>query len=88
ILRAYALAALPALAAAVGAITLIEIAYRRSTQPEAGAVMRLFWVSMDTARPWPWLGAAVLLVAGAILLRRSLRHVDEAWGVASARSHG
>ncbi|MGE5094336.1 MAG: branched-chain amino acid ABC transporter permease [Betaproteobacteria bacterium] len=88
ILRAYGIAALPALAAAVGAITLIEIAYRRSTQPEAGAVMKLFWITMDTARPWPWLLAAALLAAGAWLLRRTWRHVDEAWGAAGAASRG
>jgi len=87
ILRAYAIVALPALAAALGAITLVEIAYRRSTQPEAGTVLRLFGMAMDTAKPWPWLAAAVLLVAGTLLARRMWRHVDEAWGAASATAH-
>ena len=34
----------------VGAITLLEINYRLSTQPEAGARMTLFWIDMDTRR--------------------------------------
>ena len=64
LLRAYALALVPAAAMAFGAITLIEMAYRRSTEPEAGARMRLFWIAMDTATPWPWLGAVVVGLAG------------------------
>src|SRR5258708_7230989 len=59
LLRGYAGVALPPLAATLGAIVLIEIAYRRSTQPEAGALMKLFWIHMDTSKPWPWLGAIV-----------------------------
>jgi hypothetical protein len=70
LLRDWARLAVPTLAALLGAIVLIEIAYRRSTQPEAGALMKLFWISMDTSKPWPWLGAIVLLVAGIAWLRR------------------
>ena len=84
IVRAYAVAALPAIAAAIGAIVLIEIAYRRSTQPEAGAVMKLFGVRMDTSTAWPWLGAALVLVIGAVLVRRAWRSVDSAWAESGA----
>jgi branched-chain amino acid transport system permease protein len=79
ILRAYAIVALPIVAAALGAITLIEIAYRRSTQPEVGAVLKLFGVRMDTATAWPWLGALALVVAGVVIARRSWPRVDAAW---------
>jgi branched-chain amino acid transport system permease protein len=87
IVRSY-LVALPfALAASLGAVTLIEIAYRRSTQPDAGALMKLFWIPMDTARPWPWLGAALALVAGAAALRALWPRVAEAWARAGEEIH-
>jgi branched-chain amino acid transport system permease protein len=79
VLRAYALAAPAALAMALGAGVLLEIAYRRSTQPEAGAAMKLFGIAMDTATPWPWLAAALVMVAGALWLRRLRPLVAAAW---------
>jgi branched-chain amino acid transport system permease protein len=79
VLRAYAIAALPALAAAIGAIVLLEINYRRATQPDAGARMRLFWLDLDTATPWPWLAALALLAAGAFLFHRCRPLVARAW---------
>ena len=66
---AYALAAAPMAAMALGAITLIEMAYRRSTAPEAGPRMRLFWIAMDTSTPWPWLAALALAAAGYLAWR-------------------
>jgi branched-chain amino acid transport system permease protein len=74
--------------ASLGAVTLIEIAYRRATQPEAGALMRLFWIPMDTAKPWPWLGAAVLAVVGAAALTRAWPRVAAAWAQAGEELHG
>jgi branched-chain amino acid transport system permease protein len=87
IVRSY-LVALPfALAASLGAVTLIEIAYRRSTQPDAGARMKLFWIPMDTARPWPWLGAAVALLVGAAVLRALWPRIAAAWAQAGEEIH-
>ncbi len=87
IVRSY-LAVLPfALAASLGAVTLIEIAYRRSTQPDAGALMKLFWIPMDTARPWPWLAAALALVAGGAALRALWPRVAAAWARAGEEIH-
>ena len=83
VLRAYALGLAPVLALLLGAVTLIEMAYRRSTQPEAGTRMKLFWVSMDTATPWPWLGAAFLVVAGYVAWRWISPRVAAAWSMAS-----
>lgn len=79
ILRSYLLAFPFALATLVGAATLIEIAYRRSTEPEAGALMRLFWIPMDTSRPWPWVLAVGVLLLGVAALRRTWPRVTAAW---------
>jgi branched-chain amino acid transport system permease protein len=95
VLAAYAIVAVPALAASVGAITLLEINYRRATQPDVAAHMRIFGLDLDTSTPWPWLAAVALLAAGAYLAWRSSARVHEAWERAgeearttSARSQG
>jgi branched-chain amino acid transport system permease protein len=83
VIRAYALALAPVLAMTLGAVALVEMAYRRSTQPEAGVRMRLFWVSMDTSTPWPWLGAALLVAGGYLAWRWISPRFAAAWGRAS-----
>ena len=88
ILRAY-VAMLPAgLVAALGIVALIEMAYRRSTQPESGTRMKLFGIFLETATPWPWLGAALVAAAGVLLLRWAWPGARAAWGDAidSARA--
>jgi branched-chain amino acid transport system permease protein len=87
IVRSYLLALPFALAALLGAVILIEIAYRRSTQPDAGALMKLFWIPMDTARPWPWLGAALALVTGAAALRALWPRMQAAWARVGEEIH-
>ena len=84
VLRAYALALVPVSAMALGAITLIEMAYRRSTAPESGTRMRLFWIAMDTAAPWPWLAAAALVIAGYFAWRLVRPRIAAAWESARA----
>jgi branched-chain amino acid transport system permease protein len=79
LLRAYAIALVPTIVAAVGAILLLEMNYRRATQPEAGPKMTLFWIDMDSSTPLPWLAAIVLLAIGFWLFRRSLPVVSSAW---------
>jgi len=83
VVKSYAIAALPALAAAAGAIMLLEINYRRATQPDTGARMRLFWMDIDTSSVWPWLSAIALLAGGAFLFNRCRRLVANAWQQAS-----
>ena len=83
VVKTYAIAFIPMLIAAIGAVILLEINYRRATQPDAGARMRLFWVDMDTATPWPWLAALALLTFGALVFYRYRPRVAEAWQRAS-----
>ncbi len=82
VLRAYALALPAAMMMVAGAATLVEIAYRLSTQPEAGTRMKLFWIPMNAATAWPWLGAAGIATIGFLLLRRAAPRVRAAWDTA------
>jgi branched-chain amino acid transport system permease protein len=83
VIKAYALAAVPALVMLLGAVVLLEINYRLSTEPESGSRMSLFWVGIDTATPWPWAVAALLAVGGFYAFRKTWRHVAAAWQRAS-----
>jgi branched-chain amino acid transport system permease protein len=62
---------------------LLEINYRLSTHRNRGSRMKLFWVGIDTATPWPWAVAALLAVGGFYVFRRTWRHVAAAWQRAS-----
>jgi branched-chain amino acid transport system permease protein len=79
LLRAYGIALFPALLMLAGAVMLLEINYRLSTQPEAGTRITLLRVAMDAATPWPWLAAALMLVAGFLAFRRTWPGVAAAW---------
>src|SRR5207247_7848704 len=79
VIKAYALAAVPALVMLLGAVVLLEINYRLSTQPESGSRMKLFWVGFDTATPWPWADAALFAVGRFYAFRKTWRHVAAAW---------
>ena len=79
VLGSYAITLVPAVTMAAGAILLIEMSYRLSTQPELGTRMRLLWVALDAATPWPWISAAVLVVVGFLAFRRTWRVVATAW---------
>jgi branched-chain amino acid transport system permease protein len=83
LLKAYAIAAIPALVMLLGAIVLLEINYRLSTQPESGSRMKLFWVGFDTAAPWPWIVAGLMAVGGFYAFRKTLPRVSTAWERAS-----
>src|SRR5207253_1645999 len=79
VLRAYAIAFTPALVMTNGALVIIEMSYRLSTQPELGTRMRLFWTDIDAATPWPWLAAVVMIVSGFVVFRKTWRIVAQAW---------
>jgi len=86
VLKTYAIAAVPVLIAAAGAIMLLEMNYRRATQPDAGARIKLFTLDLDTSTPWPWLAAIVLLAMGVLLFRRTRPLVERAWERAGAEA--
>ena len=86
VLKAYAIASVPALVMLAGAATLLEINYRRATQPEAGPRVTLFGVTMDTSTPWPWFTAIGLVITGFYAFRRSWPLVAAAWQHAGSES--
>jgi branched-chain amino acid transport system permease protein len=88
VLAAYAVAAGPVIFMAAGAILLIEMSYRLSTQPELGTRMRLLGIAIDAATPWPWTIAALLLVAGFVVFRKTWRLVAAAWNRAGDEARG
>ena len=78
VLGSYALAAIPAVVAMAGAVALLEINYRLSTQPEAGSRMKLYGISIDTSTPWPWLVAGLCMLGGWFAFRRTWPRVAAA----------
>jgi branched-chain amino acid transport system permease protein len=85
VLAAYGVALVPLALMAAGAVVAIEMAYRLATQPELGTRMRLLWISLDAASPWPWIVAAVALGGGLLLFRVTVPLVASAWERATAR---
>jgi len=86
VLKAYAAALPPAAAMLLGIIALLEMAYRRSTQPEIGARMKLFGLALDTSTPWPWAGAALLVATGYFAVRWTWPRVTAAWQSARVKA--
>ncbi|MGE5064033.1 MAG: branched-chain amino acid ABC transporter permease [Myxococcales bacterium] len=80
--KAYAIALVPALAMAAGAIVLVEMSYRLATQPELGTVIELFRMQFDAASAWPWVEAAAALAGGLIALRQVSPRIAAAWNTA------
>jgi branched-chain amino acid transport system permease protein len=79
VLAAYGAALVPLALTGAGAVLLIEMSYRLSTQPELGTRMRLLWTPLDAASPWPWIIASAALAGGLLLFRASWRLVGAAW---------
>ena len=79
VLVAYAIALVPAMVMACGAVLLIEMSYRLATQPELGSRMRLFSVAVDAATAWPWVAGVLMLAGGLLAFRGTWRLVGSAW---------
>lgn len=88
VLAAYARAAVPLAIAAAGAVLGIEMSYRLATQPELGTRMRLLWLPVDAASPWPWIGAVAAVAGGFLLFRATWPVVAASWDRANAEAAG
>jgi len=84
----YLLLLAAALIAAAGAILVIELGHHLMAKASDGSVMRMFGVSFDTASVSPWLIAATLVAAGALLTRIVWPIATQAWNdaIAAART--
>ena len=82
VLLAYALAAVPASVAMAGLVTVIEMSYRLSTQPELGTKMRIAGIAVDAASPASWIGAVAVATAGFIAFHATWRIIAAAWALA------
>jgi len=87
VLRAYTIALAPAAVAAAGAVLLVEMSYRVSTQPELGTRIRFAWIAIDAGSAWPWITGTVLIAAGFLAFRKTWPIVAAAWNRASEESN-
>ena len=83
VLGSYLLALVPALVMGVGAVLLIEMCFRVSTEAERGTRMRVLGIGLDAATPWPWVGAALMLIVGFVAFRATWGRVAAAWARAT-----
>ena len=83
VLPAYALAALPVLMLAAGLVLLIETCHHLLVKAAEGPAMRVFWVDYQANSPLVWVVILLLLVAGALWLRRVAPQVSEAFHAAA-----
>jgi len=84
----YLLLLAAALIAAAGVILVIELGHHLMAKASDGSVMRMFGVSFDTASVSPWLIAATLVAAGALLTQIVWPIATQAWNdaIAAART--
>ncbi|MEM1299969.1 MAG: branched-chain amino acid ABC transporter permease [Pseudomonadota bacterium] len=68
----YLLVTCSGLAALLGAIGLLELAFHLREAGIGKTALTLFWTGMDAAHPLPWVAFATLGVAGCVLCYRSL----------------
>jgi branched-chain amino acid transport system permease protein len=79
IVPAYAVVAVPAALATLGASFLLEVTYRIATKPELGKRMIVYWIPLDAATPWPWLGGLALIALGGVGSWKSAALVRASW---------
>jgi branched-chain amino acid transport system permease protein len=88
VIVAYAIAVVPAALMLLGAVAVIEMSYRVSTQPELGTRMRIAAIPLDAAAVGSWAGAFALMAGGFLAFRRTWPLVSAAWGVANDEAAG
>ena len=82
VLPSYALAALPVLLLASGAVLLIETSHHLLVKSAEGPMMHILNLRYDAGSVGVWLGIVLLLVAGGLALRRVMPKVSEAFHAA------
>jgi len=67
----YALAIAATVVAVLGVVGLVELTHALTDRESLETTQSLFWIEVDAASFWSWLGCAVVLVAGVFLCRRT-----------------
>jgi branched-chain amino acid transport system permease protein len=79
LIPAYLKSLMPAVAAILGAICLVESIYHLTEKSSEGPGMSLFGISYSVTTPTPWLASLLLIAIGIFFLHRSRAAVAEAW---------
>jgi branched-chain amino acid transport system permease protein len=79
----YLLASGPLAALVVGVIGLLEMASHRDRAAIGDDAVTLFFLQLDTASWWPWLGFSMMALAGGAGLRAVWPRLREAWDEAN-----
>jgi len=79
LLPAYGLAFLPALMVSVGGVLVVETCYHLLVKASEGTAMHVWWLHYDAKSPWAWSGILLLLLLGALALRKVAPRVAEAF---------
>ena len=68
----------------VGIVSLIEMIYHYQLESGGDTHMKLFGVTVDTAASATWMVAAIIAIAGALLMRIASRRFAHVWGGAQS----
>jgi branched-chain amino acid transport system permease protein len=84
ILPSYLIALVPTLAMIAGLILAIETIVHYTVNPGEDSHIKAFGVSFDAANPSLWAVAAILLIGGYLVARRTWSWVGHAWDAATS----
>src|SRR6476646_1968834 len=90
VLPSYLIALVPTLAMIAGLILAIDTIVHFAVNPGSDAQITAFGVSFDAASPFIWAMAAILLIGGFLVARRTWTWVGQAWdhATSTARERG
>ncbi|MET0720038.1 MAG: branched-chain amino acid ABC transporter permease, partial [Tardiphaga sp.] len=90
VLPSYAIAFVPTLAMVIGLMIVIETVVHYSVSHGDSPNIRAFGISFNAASPVTWIVAALLIVGGFVLARKSWTRVAQAWddALGAARDKG
>jgi branched-chain amino acid transport system permease protein len=83
-LPSYLIALVPTLAMIAGLILSIETIVHYTVNPGEDSHIKAFGVSFDAASPYVWAMAAVLLIGGFLVARKTWTWIGHAWDGATS----
>jgi branched-chain amino acid transport system permease protein len=83
VLPSYLIAFVPTLAMIAGLILAIEITVHYTVNPGDDSHIKAFGVNFDAASPYVWAMAAILMIGGFLVARKTWTWVGHAWDEAT-----